>query len=76
MIIIRHGEQIINDVEAKAVLAFAKGMEDHAIYLKKKLASELGRIKPEYAERFEHKDADLWEYSESLEEQALNLFDQ
>ena len=50
-------------------------MEDHAIYLKKKLASRLGRINPEYAKRFEHKDNDLWEYSESLEEQALNLFD-
>lgn len=75
MVIIRHGEQIINDVEAGAVKDFAEGMEDHAIYLKKKLASRLGRINPEYAKRFEHKDNDLWEYSESLEEQALNLFD-
>ena len=76
VVIIRHGEQIINDVEAEAVEEFAEGMEAHAIYLKKKLASRLGRINPEYAKRFENKDYDLWEYSESLEEEALNLFDQ
>lgn len=75
VIIMRHGEQIINDEEAEALQEFSESMEEYAIYLKKKLASRLGRIKPEYAKRFEHNDADLWDYSEFLEEQALNLFD-
>lgn len=75
VIIMRHGEQIISDEEANALQEYSKLMEEYSNTLKKQFGSKLGNIKPEYAKRFEHTDADLWEYSESLEEQALNLFD-
>ena len=75
VIIMRHGEQIISDEEAKAVQNYSELMEEYSNTLKKQFGSKLGNIKPEYAKRFEHTNADLWEYSKSLEEKALNLFD-
>ena len=75
VIVIRHGEQIITEEEAEAVQEFADEMDAFENALWKRLRAKLGRVKPEYAKRFEHLDVDLWKYSESLEEKALNLFD-
>jgi hypothetical protein len=74
-IVIRHGEQIMTEEEAEAVQEFSDEMDAFEYALWKRLRAKLGNIKPEYAKRFEHLDVDLWKYSESLEEQALNLFD-
>lgn len=75
VIVIRHGEQIITEEEAEALHTYADEMEAFSNVLKKRLRAKLRRINPEYAKRFEHLDVDLWKYSESLEEEALNLFD-
>ena len=75
VIIMRHGEQILSDEEAKALQKYSELMEEYSNTLRKQFGSKLGNIKPEYAKRFEHTNADFWEYSKSLEEKALNLFD-
>ncbi len=74
-IIIRHGNQIINDKQAETAKRYKKERKEMLDELNKKYEDKLGTLKPENPLRFENMDFDLWKPSEFLQEEALNLLD-